>query len=102
MCFLKILACRQTQRSDPPKNVANTIVQNSATELYTVRLVLDSPGTNDRPVSGSDNIVRLSALAGSRAGRPAVLVWESTAPEVTWIQKIIVTITSMTGCILDC
>ena len=103
MFTLKIHACRQTQWSDPPNNVASTIVQNNATELYTVRLVLVSPGTNDIPVSGSVSIVRLSPLASSRAGRSAVPdnIWGSAAPEVTWLQKIMVVIGSMTGCILD-
>ena len=103
MCSLKIHASKQTQRSDPPNNVASIIVQNNATELYTVRLVLVSPGVNDLPVSGSVSIVRSSALARSRAGRSAVPdnIWGSTAPEVTWLQKIMVVIGSMTGCILD-
>ena len=104
MCSLKVHVCRQTQGSDPPNNVASTIVQNNATELYTVRLVLVSPGINDLPVSGSVSIVRSSALARSRAGRSAVPdnIWGSTAPEVTWLQKTMVVIGSMTGCILDC
>lgn len=74
---------------DIPRNIASTIVQNKATELYIVRSVLDSPGTKERPVSGSVRIVRSSALACSRADRPAVSsnVWGTVAPEATETQK---------------
>jgi hypothetical protein len=89
VAYIALESSTDDDGGDLPKETASTMVQNKATALYIVRLVLVSPGMNVCPVSGFVIIVRSSARAYSRADRPAtsITVRGNAAPATTGVQQ---------------